>query len=105
VEAPIDPLAIPARFFKMLTKETGGRTEEVAPFTLVRNDSKGWEYRAQLAVDLAAPFLRAVDDFRASYVLRYVPEGVSSTGWHDIVVRVPKGAGRYEVTSRKGYDR
>ncbi len=56
-------------------------------------------------VDFGAPvgaaFKQAVSDFRTSYVLRYVPAGVSREGWHDITVRVKKGT--YEVRARKGY--
>ena len=56
-------------------------------------------------VDSQAPitgaFARAIDEFRTSYVLRYLPTGVKASGWHDITVRV-KG-GPYEVRARKGY--
>jgi VWFA-related protein len=56
-------------------------------------------------VDFGAPvggaFKQAVADFRTSYVLRYVPTGVSRAGWHEIAVRVKTG--RYEVRARKGY--
>jgi VWFA-related protein len=56
-------------------------------------------------VDIGGPigtaFKQAVTDFRTSYVLRYMPTGVSREGWHDITVRVKKGA--YDVRSRKGY--
>ena len=56
-------------------------------------------------VDFGAPvgaaFKQAVSDFRTSYVLRYMPAGVSREGWHDITVRVKKGT--YEVRARKGY--
>ena len=50
---------------------------------------------------VGAAFKQAVSDFRTSYVLRYVPAGVSREGWHDITVRVKKGT--YEVRARKGY--
>lgn len=56
-------------------------------------------------VDGAAPvtdaFTRAIEEFRTSYVLRYLPAGVSRDGWHEIEVRV-KG-GPYDVRARKGY--
>jgi VWFA-related protein len=56
-------------------------------------------------MDVAAPigdaFKNAIDDFRTSYVLRYIPKGVTHTGWHDLNVRVTTGT--YEVRARKGY--
>lgn len=52
--------------------------------------------------DLAAAFLRSVDDFRASYVLRYVASGVARGGWHDVTVSV-KRPGAHTVRTRKGY--
>ena len=42
-----------------------------------------------------------LDDFRASYVLQYVPRGVAAEGWHDVSVAVRKHAG-YEIRARKG---
>ncbi len=50
-----------------------------------------------------AAFLRALEDFRTSYVLRYTLEGVSSAGWHDVAVRVVKPGTRYQVRARRGY--
>jgi hypothetical protein len=56
-------------------------------------------------VDFAAPvgmaFKQAVADFRTSYVLRFMPTGVSKDGWHELTVRVKSGT--YEVRARKGY--
>jgi hypothetical protein len=43
-----------------------------------------------------------LDRFRQSYVLRYQPAGVSTSGWHRIEVRVLR-AGRYEIQARRGY--
>jgi VWFA-related protein len=56
-------------------------------------------------IDTAAPitpsFVRAIEEFRTSYVLRYVPAGVAPRGWHELAVDVP---GRtYEVRARRGY--
>lgn len=56
-------------------------------------------------VDFAAPvgmaFKEAVSDFRTSYVLRFVPAGVTGDGWHELTVRVKSGT--YDVRARKGY--
>ena len=46
-------------------------------------------------------FKQAIEDFRTSYVLRYVPVGVAHGGWHDLDVKVVSG--KYEVRARKGY--
>jgi hypothetical protein len=43
-----------------------------------------------------------LEDFRASYVLQYVPRNVPPDGWHDITVSV-KGHGKYDIRARKGY--
>jgi VWFA-related protein len=48
-------------------------------------------------------FKRVLDDFRASYVLQYVPQGVAPAGWHEVSVRVTK-PGKYDVRARKGYN-
>jgi VWFA-related protein len=75
------------RFFDELADLTGGR------FTKVRSDA-----------EVGSAFLRAVDEFRSGYVLRYAPRGVATRGWHEITVRV-KRPGRYEVRARRGYTR
>jgi hypothetical protein len=50
---------------------------------------------------LSAAFLEAIDDFRTSYVLRYVPTGVNAPGWHEVTVSV-KGK-NHSVRARRGY--
>jgi hypothetical protein len=49
-----------------------------------------------------AAFRTVFDDFRQSYVLRYTPAKVRSTGWHEIDVKISR-RGRYDVRARKGY--
>jgi hypothetical protein len=51
---------------------------------------------------VSSAFKRVLEDFRTSYVLRYVPRGVTREGWHDIVVKVTK-SGKFDVRARKGY--
>lgn len=51
--------------------------------------------------DLSASFLRAFDDFRASYVVRYTATGVARGGWHEITIRVKRP--NATVRARKGY--
>ena len=52
--------------------------------------------------DLSASFLRAFDDFRASYVVRYTATGVARGGWHEITVNVKRPA-KATVRARRGY--
>lgn len=47
-------------------------------------------------------FKGILEEFRATYVLQYVPQGVSAEGWHDVQVTV-KGRGKYDIRARKGY--
>ena len=53
--------------------------------------------------EISSAFLRAIDDFRASYVLRFTPEAVPAPGWHELGVRVTRPGTRYTVRARKGY--
>jgi VWFA-related protein len=47
-------------------------------------------------------FKAMLDDFRASYVLQYVPRGVAPEGWHEVSVAVKKHP-KYDIRARKGY--
>ena len=47
-------------------------------------------------------FRAMLDDFRATYVLQYVPHGVSPDGWHEVDVSV-KTRGKFDIRARKGY--
>lgn len=52
----------------------------------------------------SSDFKQIVDDFRASYVLRFTPEGVSQTGWHDLTVRLARlDPAQHTVRARRGY--
>lgn len=51
---------------------------------------------------IARAFKTIFDDFRQSYVLRYSPHDVSTTGWHPIVVLVPKVKDA-TIRARQGY--
>ena len=50
----------------------------------------------------AAIFKKVFEDYRASYLLRYVPKGVPATGWHEVNVTIP-GHPSHEVHARRGY--
>ena len=47
-------------------------------------------------------FKAMLDDFRATYVLQYVPKNVTAAGWHDVEISVKK-RGKYDLRARKGY--
>jgi VWFA-related protein len=47
-------------------------------------------------------FKAMLDDFRATYVLQYVPRGVTPAGWHEIEISVTR-RGKFDVRARKGY--
>lgn len=50
-------------------------------------------------------FRQALQEFRGSYLLSYVPDGVSDSGWHAITVSVSRRDARYTIRARKGYQR
>ena len=74
-------------FFRELASITGGR------LTTIKSEK-----------DLSTTFLQAIDDARNAYVLRYIPTGVSTAGWHDVAITLKK-SGKFEVRARKGYSR
>ena len=52
----------------------------------------------------SSDFKRIFDDFRASYVLRYSPEGVARDGWHELKVAVKRpDASRMTIRAKPGY--
>jgi hypothetical protein len=52
---------------------------------------------------VVADVKRTLESFRQRYMLRYRPNGVDSSGWHTISVRV-KRPGNLTVQARRGYD-
>jgi VWFA-related protein len=74
---------------------------DAAPLGTLVARTGGQIFPADIDQPIAGAFTRALDEFRTSYVLRYVPAGVAKGGWHDISVTV-KG-GPYDVRARKGY--
>ena len=55
-----------------------------------------------VGADLTATFRKALDDFRSSYVLHFIPHGVDRTGFHELDVKV-KGHDKATVRARRGY--
>ena len=77
--APVDATV------QTIAEHTGGRI-----FPIASQDS------------ISDAFRRVLDDYRTSYLLQYVPQGVARDGWHDIVVRL-KRPGQFEVRARRGW--
>jgi VWFA-related protein len=65
-------------------------------------ETGGTQLRVSGAADLGASFRRVLDDFRSSYVLHFVPQGVERAGFHTLEVRLTD---RKDVTirARRGY--
>lgn len=70
--------------FRALATETGGRAESLRP-----------------GERLGSAFRSLLEQFRASYVLRYTPTGVERLGAHSIDVRVNRPD--VDVRARRGY--
>jgi VWFA-related protein len=47
-------------------------------------------------------FKAMLEDFRAAYVLQYVPKDVTAEGWHEVEISLKK-RGRFDIRARKGY--
>jgi VWFA-related protein len=54
------------------------------------------------ADNLGALFVKVLNEFRQSYVLRYTLTGVARAGWHTLTVTV-RGPKKYDVRARRGY--
>lgn len=53
---------------------------------------------------LDEPFIRSLDEFRASYVLHYSLTGVPRAGWHEVSVKIKRpDSAEYRVRTRNGY--
>ncbi|MEZ5317146.1 MAG: VWA domain-containing protein [Vicinamibacterales bacterium] len=72
-----------SRIFGRLAEETGGAVLTVGG-------------------DMTGTFRRALEEFRASYVLHFSPVGVARPGFHTLEVRVPGRRGA-DVRARRGY--
>lgn len=83
---------------------SGARKSVLADAAILSNlvaRTGGQIFPADADAPIGGAFTRAIEEFRTSYVLRYVPQGVGREGWHDISVTV-KG-GPYDIRARKGY--
>jgi VWFA-related protein len=64
--------------------------------------SGGELYEHRSSASMPQLFRTVIDTFRTMYLLRYTPTGVSSGGWHEIVVRVKER--KYTIKARRGYE-
>lgn len=62
----------------------------------------GAKHRARFGDPAVKAFAQILDEFRRSYVLHYVPRGVTARGWHRVRVDVPAQSD-YAIRSRPGY--
>ena len=85
----------------------GGRAAKpgATPATAALNDvtlhTGGQVFLIDTGATLSDAFAQAIEEFRTSYVLRYMPEGKLTPGWHELDVTVKSG--QYDVRARKGY--
>lgn len=67
-------------------------------------DTGGDMYSPETFSNAVDAFKQVFEDFRHSYVLRYVPHDVRAEGWHDLTVTLANpGDRRYTISARKGY--
>jgi VWFA-related protein len=79
-----------------------GKGDRKEPFLGdVARATGGRLFEASSERDLRARFLDVIEDIRSRYVLRYVPGGLGSPGWHGLEVRLRNGKG--DVLARPGY--
>ena len=88
-------------FFDLLAGVTGGAVQHVPLFSFSTPLAGQMSIKPNLNL-LEEPFLKALDDFRSSYVLRYNLTGVPRAGWHEVAVTVP-GRKNYAIRTRTGY--
>jgi hypothetical protein len=98
-----NPFAVPKEFFAALAGATGGLWQIVPPFVINQNAGPGQNQINPSPALLDDAFLKALNDFRSAYVVRYTLTGVPRQGWHDVSVRVTKSGRKYDVRTRKGY--
>jgi len=67
----------------------------------IATDTGGTVVPVSAGDNLATTFRRVLDDFRASYVLYFTPQGVERTGAHTLDVRVKRSD--VQVRARSGY--
>jgi VWFA-related protein len=83
--------------------QPAGLTDRSGLFGLLAATTGGEVVVIRRHDEVGSSFLRAVEEFRSSYVLRYSYEGPPLPGWHDLAVKVLPSA-RFDVRARNGYE-
>lgn len=92
-----------ALFIVALAPRAGsGRSRHESLFTTLAQTTGGAFALLAANQDLGASFVRAFEEFRTSYVLRYSYEGPVADGWHPLSIRVTR-RGSFEIRARPGY--
>ncbi len=104
--SPVAPMLPPASVGTPVTIASGavntGTVQAVpAVFRTVAAETGGLVVPANPDA-IASILTRTFDSFRSTYVLHYSPSGVSTTGFHELQVRVIR-RGDYDVRARRGY--
>ena len=89
-------------FFHRIAAATGG-VAQVAALSNITVRYGGQTIMRPQTNMLDEPFIKALDDFRTSYVVNYSLAGVPRPGWHEVTVRVKKRGTNYQVRTRNGY--
>jgi VWFA-related protein len=99
------PLARSAAFFERVAAATGGFAQIVPAWNVTRTATPtGGSVRMTTKTNLLDDyFLKALDDFRTSYLVRYNLTGVARDGWHTVSVTIPRPGRNYVVRTRTGY--
>ena len=108
VSSPSDVAAIAREASAVLHIALFGASAETdASIRLLRGAAEqtgGELYAPETFSNAVDAFKQVFEDFRHSYVLRYVPRGVRADGWHDLSVSLANpGDRRYTIRARKGY--
>jgi VWFA-related protein len=92
----------PLAFFHRVAAATGGVVQVTQLSNITVSMGGRVVVRPQTNL-LDEPFIKALDDFRTSYVLNYQLAGVPRPGWHEVTVRVKRPGTKYTVRTRNGY--
>ena len=89
-------------FFQRVAAATGGVVQIAALSNITIRYGGQTVMRPQTNM-LDEPFIKALDDFRTSYVVSYSLAGVPRRGWHEVTVRVKRPGTAYQIRTRNGY--
>ncbi len=92
-----------ASFVNLTEQRLRGRRRDASERLLeaLADDTGGRIVYASGESALESTFLSVLQEFRQRYVVSYTPQGVSTTGWHTIEVKLKGRSGN--VRARRGY--